>query len=183
MKLPEKYFLYIGNAYPHKNLERLIEAISSIKYQVSGIKLVLVGHEDFFYKKLKEKVREMKLERNVIFYEPAKREELTNLYQKALALVFPSLMEGFGLPAVEAMANNCLVLASDIPVFREILDEAVGYFNPQDSKNIAEKLKEVYLNPLPYDFLKTKAKSLVKKYSWDKLARETLKAYQEITNL
>ncbi len=182
-RLKTKYFLYVGNAYPHKNLERLLEAIARIKEQKPEIKLVLVGHEDFFYKKLKEKVAEMKLEQNVLFYGPVKREELPSLYQKALALVFPSLMEGFGLPAIEAIANGCLVLVSDLPVFHEILDEAVLYFNPQDSKNIAEKLEEVYLNPFKYDSLKIQAKSLVVKYSWVKLAQETLKIYQEVNNL
>ena len=182
-RLKTKDFLYVGNAYPHKNLERLLEAIASIKYSVLGIKLILVGGEDHFYKQLKKKVEVMGLTESVSFYGPAKREELTSLYQKALALVFPSLMEGFGLPAVEAMTNNCLVLASDIPVFREILDDAVLYFNPQETKSIAEKLKEVSLNPFKYDFLKIKAKSLVVKYSWVKLARETFKIYQEVNNL
>ncbi|MCL4382529.1 MAG: glycosyltransferase family 4 protein [Patescibacteria group bacterium] len=184
--LNTKYFLYVGNAYPHKNLERLLEAIASIKYSVLGIKLILVGGEDHFYKQLKKKVEVMGLTESVSFYGPAKREELTSLYQKALALVFPSLMEGFGLPGLEAMASSCLVVCSDIPVFREIYGEGALYFDPQNPKDIAEKLKMVCSNVLKQqnkEEMIRKGQEQVKKYSWDKLARETFKIYQEVSNL
>lgn len=181
-----KYFLYVGNAYPHKNLERLLEAIASLKYSVLGIKLILVGGEDHFYKQLKKKVEVMGLTESVSFYGPAKREELTSLYQKALALVFPSLMEGFGLPGLEAMASSCLVVCSDIPVFREIYGEGALYFDPKNPKDIAEKLKMVCSNVLKQqnkEEMIRKGQEQVKKYSWGKLARETFKIYQEVNNL
>lgn len=185
MKLPEKYFLYVGNAYPHKNLERLLKAVSSMKYkqsfssnQVESIKYVFVGGEDYFYKKLKEKVREMDLDNDVIFYGSATREELNLLYKNAIALLFPSLMEGFGLPAVEAMANGCLVLCSDIPVFHEILGNGAVYFNPFNAKDMADKISDVLDNPQKYENLKTQGLELVKKYSWQKLAEETLEIYK-----
>ena len=180
MKLPEKYFLYVGNAYPHKNLERLLEVMSNVKCQMSNVQLVLVGAEDYFYKNLKQKVKEMGLEENVIFYGPADRKELSNLYKNAIALVFPSLMEGFGLPAVEAMAQGCLVLVSDIPVFHEVLGEAAIYFNPYDSADMAEKMSDVLNNPQKYAKFKTLGPELVEGYSWQKMARETLKLYKNL---
>lgn len=189
MKLPEKYFLfrrkkqyvlYVGNAYPHKNLERLLEAISTIHHLSSTIHLVLVGAEDFFYKKLKEKVEEMGLEDVVVFWGLAERSELVNLYKNAIALVFPSLMEGFGLPAVEAMANNCLVLASDIPVFHEILGETAVYFNPNDAEDLVAKLQSVLNEPTMYEDLKYKGFTQIKKYSWEKMASQTLEVYESV---
>jgi len=177
MKLPEKYFLYVGNAYPHKNLERLLEAFSILNSQFSILNLVLVGAEDYFYKRLKEKVKDISLENNVIFYGPADRKELSNLYKNAIALVFPSLMEGFGLPAVEAMAQGCLVLVSDIPVFHEVLGEAAIYFNPYDPVDMAEKMSDVLNNPQKYAKFKTLGPELVEGYSWQKMARQTLRVY------
>lgn len=177
--LNTKYLLYVGNAYPHKNLIRLLEAIVNVKSQMSNVKLVLVGNEDYFYKQLKEKVKEMGLQETVVFYPEAKREELKDLYEHAMTLVFPSLMEGFGLPAVEAMANNCLVLASDIPVFHEVLGETAIYFNPYAANDIAEKLKSIIDEPTKYESLRIKGKFWVSRYSWEKLAAETLKVYQE----
>ncbi len=180
MNLPENFFLYVGNAYPHKNLERLLEAFGGLEPKISNLKLLFVGGEDYFYKRLKNKVRETDLENKIIFYGPATREELTDLYQKALALVFPSLMEGFGLPAVEAMAQNSLVLCSDIPVFHEVLGEAALYFNPNNPEDIKDKMKKVLENPGEFADYKNKGKEQISKYSWEKLARETLQIYQSI---
>ena len=142
--------------------------------------LVLVGEQDFFYRRLKEKVKEMELEDVVVFWGPADRKELVNLYKNAIALLFPSLMEGFGLPAVEAMANGCLVLASDIPVFHETLGEAAIYFNPYDTNDIASKLESVLKEPQKYESFKAKGLDQAKRYSWQKLARQTLVVYQSV---
>lgn len=180
MNLPEKYFLYVGNAYPHKNLERLLEAMLQVTGYKSQVKLVLVGNEDYFYKKLKDKVKEMGLEDVIVFWGPADRKELANLYKNAIALVFPSLMEGFGLPAIEAMANGCLVMVSDIPVFHEVLGEAAVYFNQDDMNDLAEKMIDVIGEPEKYESFKTKGFDQARRYSWQKLARQTLAIYQEL---
>ena len=192
----KNYFLYVGNAYPHKNLDRLIEAFDLFCHPEAsaegshGIllrqladqndtKLVLVGKEDYFYRKLKEKVKRMGLSDSIIFYGEATDEELLSLYKKALALVMPSLMEGFGLPALEAMANKCLVLASDIPSLREVCGSSAIYFNPYDIDDMVEKMKIVLLNDLNH-FTKNINRGLerAKMFSWEKMARETLRVYE-----
>ncbi len=170
----QKYFLYVGNAYPHKNLERLLEAFSSLK---TNRKLVLVGKKDYFYKRLKKKVEEMKLANSVIFMQNVTDEELSSLYQNALALVLPSLMEGFGLTALEAMGNRCLVLSSDIPASHEVCADAAIYFDPFDVYDIRNKMEKVLLNDSS-----TIAKGLerVKLFSWRKMAKETLLVYENV---
>ena len=167
------YLLYVGNAYPHKNLERLIEAFSSVN-KTSSAKLIFVGKEDYFYKRLKQQ----NLTSNIIFKDHVSDEELRELYRNAKALVIPSLMEGFGLPALEAMANGCLVIASDIPALREVCGEAAIYVNPFDPKDLADKMESV----LKHDFSekKTLGEKQAQKFSWEKMAKETLKIYQEV---
>ncbi len=180
MKQLDKYFLYVGNAYPHKNLERLAEAVVNLKLKTSNFKLVMVGPSDYFYQKLRKKIKELNLENNIVFYGPASREELTNLYQNATALVFPSLMEGFGLPAVEAIRNNCLVLCSDIPVFHEILKDAAIYFDSQNITDMSDKMYKTYMmNEKEKESLKLKGLKVIENYSWEKLARETLEIYKK----
>lgn len=174
----QKHFLYVGNAYPHKNLERLVDAFASV-----DAKLILVGKSDYFYKKLKNYVVEKELSEKIIFYGQVTDEELSGLYQNARALVMPSLIEGFGLPALEAMANNCLVLASDIPSLREVCKEAAIYFNPYDVSDIAEKFEKVFRSrSLVYDTKKREGLVRVKKFSWEKMAKETLKIYEEVAS-
>ncbi len=179
--LNDKYFLSVGNAYPHKNLERLIDAFFSLlSRKNSDIFLVLVGKENFFYKRLKEKVINMKLEKNILFFGKATDEELSQLYKNALALIMPSLMEGFGLPALEAMRNKCLVLAADIPSLKETCGDAAIYFDPYDIKDIARKMTDVYLNNIYYLSKKIgKGLKRVKLFSWEKMAKETLNVYNE----
>ena len=172
----QKYFLYVGNAYPHKNLERLLKAFQMLNSDVS---LVLVGKEDYFYKRLKSKVRDMKLSEKVIFLENVTDSELSSLYRNAIALVVPSLMEGFGLPALEAMANKCLVLASDIPALREVCDDAAIYFDPYNPSDIAEKMRNICFNDLNHlSGEMEKGLKRIKLFSWEKMAKETLKIYE-----
>lgn len=178
----KRYFLYVGNAYPHKNLERLLEAFMLLRQ--NDIKLVLVGKEDFFYKRLKEKVKNMGLEKSIEFLGEVSDQNLTNLYRNAKALIVPSLMEGFGLPALEAMANKCLVLASDVPSLREICKDTAIYFDPYNPKNIEEKMKDVCFNNLNH-FSNNIEKGFerAKLFSWQKMAKETLRLYESCVGL
>lgn len=187
-----KYFLYVGNAYPHKNLERLIKAFSNIKNPlrlrsgraISNIKLILVGKEDYFYKRLEEKVKKMDLESKIEFKHNVSDEELSVLYKNALALVLPSFMEGFGLPVLEAMNNGCLIVASDIPVFREIANDIPLYFNPTDTHELSNMLESIaYGRQKDLRERKEKGKIQAKKFSWEKTAKETLKIYQSCLGL
>lgn len=160
MKKP--YFLYVGNAYPHKNLEILIKA--------TPITLVLVGKEDFFYKRLPRN-------KNTIYFGEATEEKLQNFYKNAVALIFPSLMEGFGLPGLEAMAAGAPVVCSDIPIFHEIYGDAALYFDPKNPQDISGKLQTIITDKKVAKSLVEKGKLQVKKYSWKEMAKKTLQAY------
>ena len=181
--IKDPYFLYVGNAYPHKNLERLLLAFSLFSQNNKNTKLVLVGKEDYFYKRLKEKIKNLMLENSVIFYQGAKDQELVNLYRNAIALVTPSLMEGFGLPLLEAMANGCPVLASDIPSFKEIGKDAVMYFNPKSVEDIKRNLETSVKDSIFRKKLIEKGLEQVKNFSWEKAAKETLKVYESCVSL
>jgi glycosyltransferase involved in cell wall biosynthesis len=174
----KKYFLYVGNAYPHKNLNRLLQAYKTLKQNVY---LVLVVKKDYFYERLKRKANDLNLSERVIFLHDIKDGELSGLYRKAIALVFPSLMEGFGLPVLEAMANNCLVLASDIPSLKEICLDSAIYFNPHDIQDIAEKMNEACLGG--YSGKKENALERSKSFSFEKMAKETIKIYESCFSL
>jgi glycosyltransferase involved in cell wall biosynthesis len=156
--MKDNYYLYVGNAYPHKNLELLLHAADA-----AGVRVVFVGKDDYFYKRLG------------IQPETVTDSVLSELYKNARALVFPSLMEGFGLPALEALANNCPVIVSDIPVFHEILGDVPIYFNPKDEDALVACLRHP---PLRTKVFQQKAAAIVKKYSWERMAKETLSVYE-----
>lgn len=180
--IDKEYFLYVGNAYPHKNLEKLIDAFNIIKDEVGGSKLVLVGNTDYFYLNIKKKTEKLSLQDRVIFFGKANDSDLHNLYKNAICLVMPSLMEGFGLPVLEAMANKCLVACSNIDSLKEITKQNCLYFNPLEVNEISKNLTKAYSKD--YDSkIKDKAFELSKEFSWEKTAKETLKVYESSISL
>ena len=176
-----QYLLYVGNDYQHKNLETLISAFGKY-FKDSELKLILVGGDDFFYSRLKQFVSTLGLEQQIIFYGKADDKELVNLYSNARLFVFPSLMEGFGLPNLEALVCGCLPVVSDIPVFREIWQDKLTYFNPHDIDSIGQViLSALEINSSDYNKQVEKAKAIVDKFRWLDTARKTLILYSSIS--
>jgi len=169
----KNFLLYVGSAYPHKNLEKLVSAFSKI--QDENLQLVLAGREDYFYKRLKKRTTD----KRVIFFGYASDEELVCLYKNAKLYVFPSLIEGFGLPPLEAQAYDLPVVSSNKTCLPEILGDGAIYFDPENPGDIAEKIKSVINNTDLQTDLIQKGKQNLQKYSWDKCADETLAVYQQ----
>lgn len=174
----QKYFLYVGNAYPHKNLERLIEAFALIITEFPDYKLILIGKEDYFYKRLRQKVKRLGIEQQVIFTGYVSDDELSFYYKNAIAAIVPSLMEGFGLPGLEAMQSNCLVLASDIPVLREIYNDAAIYFSPLAVESLRVTIREVLTKKKKFESFIEKGEKRVQFFSWKKMAEQTVNIYE-----
>ncbi len=174
----DKYFLYVGNAYPHKNGERLLEAFSKVISDNPEVKLVMVGKMNYFYERLKQKSQSLNLQNSVIFTGAVADEELSALYKNAQALVLPSLMEGFGLPGLEAMQQGCLVIASEIPVFKEIYKDAAIYFNPLDIQQLNDTMQKVLAEKESFDALQERGLKISKQFSWKIMAEQTLAIYE-----
>lgn len=177
-KNKQKYFLYVGNAYPHKNLERLVEAFAKVMKTHPEYKLFFVGKEDYFYKRLEQKIQTLQLTESIKFCKNVNDEELSRLYDGAAGLIAPSLMEGFGLPGLEAMQHNTLVLASDIPVYKEIYKEAAVYFDPLDVDNLHVTILRVLDEKESFKKQLENGLELAGTYSWEKMAKETLNVYE-----
>lgn len=176
------YLLYVGNAYPHKNLERLLDAFKILisKSQTPTLKLVIVSPRDIFSKRLKTEIAKRNLEKNVKLLGYQEAGELAKLFGTASAYVFPSLAEGFGIPGLNAMAAGLPVAASNIPTLKEVYGDAALYFDPKDSGDIAEKINKILADEkFKLDLIK-KGQKQVKKYSWRRMAEETLKVYESI---
>src|SRR5690606_4764995 len=138
----QPFMLYVGNAYPHKNLERLLEAFAAFRTgEHSNWRLVLVGSEDYFYARHKQEAFEKGRDVSVTFYGHATDEELSGLYDHASFYVFPSLCEGFGLPPLEAMQHGLPVASANASCMPEILAEAALYFDPTSPAAITAAMK------------------------------------------
>ena len=170
------YLLYVGNAYPHKNLERLISAFAQVLTQKKDLHLVLVGKQDYFYARLKAQVEKQKIA-NVIFPGFVADQDLSAVYEQALAYVFPSLYEGFGLPPLVAMEEGVPVVCSAATCLPEVLNQGAFFIDASEETAITKAILQVASDENLRKELISKGFEQVKKYSWDKMARETLEIY------
>ncbi|MBT4349822.1 glycosyltransferase family 4 protein [bacterium] len=177
--LPNNFLLYVGNAYPHKNLEFLINAFAEWQKEHLDFHLILVGNKNYFYQRLEEYVQNnfSSIKDKIIFPGFVPDEELVTYYKQAKIYVFPSLYEGFGLPPLEAMAYALPVLSSKSSCLPEILGDAVLYFNPKDKKDFRIKLDQILTDQNKREALIKRGSEQIKKYSWDKMAKEIINIY------
>jgi glycosyltransferase involved in cell wall biosynthesis len=173
------YILYVGNAYPHKNLERMLLAFKQILKRHPHLRLVLVGRQDYFYKRLKI-FSENNFVNNVVFTDFVADDDLGIIYREALLYFFPSLYEGFGLPPLEAMSRNVPVASSNSTCLPEVLGNAAFYFEPKAISEMAETMEKLILDSeLRRNLIKAGANQ-IKKYSWLNMAFITKKIYEKI---
>ena len=165
------YILYTGNLYPHKNIKVVIDALKSLP----DIKLKIIGARDYFLNKFKE---QYKNNPQIEFLGYVPDNEFQKLYSNALCLVHPSLMEGFSLTGLEAMALNCPVISSNLSCLPEIYGDSVLYFDPHNPQDLSQKLKSLTPN-IRQDLIK-KGQEQIKKYSWNITAQKTLDYYEKI---
>ncbi|MBI2458934.1 MAG: glycosyltransferase family 4 protein [Parcubacteria group bacterium] len=171
-----QYLLYVGNVYPHKNLESLIKVFSEINKNLPDLKLILVGKEDYFYSRLKQLAKNFS--HNIIFPGYLPDNELAELYSQAALYVFPSFYEGFGLPPLEAMAHGLAVVSSNKTCLPEILGQAALYFNPDDQADMKHKIEQALADEKLRVELINRGYRQAKKYNWQTCAEKTLAVYK-----
>lgn len=179
--LPEQYILYVGNAYPHKNLEMLLDVMQHYKKEGrDDMRLVLVGRDDYFIGKIKQEAWARDVDDLVHFPGFVPDRDLPYLYHHALAYVFPSKYEGFGLPPLEAMEYGTPVLAANASCLPEILGDGAQYFELDDISGIINALESIATSPDRRRELISNGFSQVRRYSWDRMAKQTRDVYAHI---
>lgn len=169
-KFTKPFFLYVGNFYPHKNIESLIRAFSKIKHPYH---LILVGPDDYFSKRIYSLIKETEQIERIHIYKNASVNDLAFFYTKAEALIHPSLSEGFGLPLIEAAYFNLPVIASDIEVFHELLGDQYLSFDPTKVDDIGAKINYFVENKKNLHF-----KPNTDKYSFEKMSERLISLFK-----
>lgn len=175
-----KFIMYVGRPLPHKNLKRLIDAFAIVRKNQPEVKLVCAGKKDILYERLEGYAAKKGLADSVVFCGFVSEGQLRWLYENTAAYIFPSLSEGFGLPGLEAMAHGAPVVSSNATCLPEIYGEAALYFNPKDTLDMATKISQILTNPDLVKKLITKGHAQVAKYSWRKMATQTLAIYKKV---
>jgi glycosyltransferase involved in cell wall biosynthesis len=163
----EDFLLYPARRWPHKNHERLFQALELLRREHPGLRLVLTGGGDF-----------SDVPEGVEARGHVSTAEVDDLMRRAAALVFPSLYEGFGLPPLEAMACGCPVASSDAGSLPEVVGDAAYLFDPLDPEAIAAGVDEVLRNAAEWS---QRGIAHARRFSWEKTAREHDAVYGELT--
>ncbi len=176
----DPFIVRLGNFYPHKNIERLISAFSMLD---TNVKLVLAGPKDFFASRIVELAQAVENNRSILFHFNATLEDRVFFYKNALALVQPSLTEGFGLPIIEANHFKCPVILSDIPVFKELVGNKYQYFfDPMETLSMKDTIgKFLENNPIRSD-AECINSSVINQFSFGAMGNTTYGIYKMILN-
>lgn len=175
------FILFVGTLQPRKNIIRLIEAYSKINTtNEPQYKLVIIGRKGWKYQEILEAPNKYGVEDSVKFLEEVTDEELPIFYKSAELFVLPSLYEGFGLPILEAMKYGCPVATSNVSSLPEAGGDAAIYFNPENVNEISDVLRKVIKNKDLRDDMIKKGYVQIKKFSWEKTAKEVLEALESV---
>ncbi|TAL15321.1 glycosyltransferase family 1 protein [Patescibacteria group bacterium] len=176
-ELPFKRFLlYVGQQSDYKNIPRLASAHQRLIKKYPDLGLVLVGSKNASVE-MNEELFTDRNYKNIVFTGYLPDPQLNWLYKEADAYVFPSLMEGFGLPGLEAMGHGTPVVSSSATCLPEIYGDAAHYFNPNDTTDMARAIDEVLDNHILRTELVKVGHAQFKKYSWHDTAKQTHQIY------
>jgi glycosyltransferase involved in cell wall biosynthesis len=172
----KKFLMYIGRPWPHKNLNRLIDAFQILQDKHPDLYLALAGVKNDNYVDIEKRVNSQGI-KNIIFTDFVTEGQLRWLYENCAVYVFPSLSEGFGLPGLEAMVHGAPVVSSNATCLPEVYGDAAMYFNPRDTDNMAGVINTVLSDEKLREEMIKKGFAQAAKYSWQRMAEQTLAVY------
>jgi len=177
---PANYFLFVGTVQPRKNLTRLIQAFSRvILSDERRISLVIAGQKGWMSDEIYALPKKLGIEKRVKFLGYVMDKKLPELYSGAIALVFPSLFEGFGLPILEAQACGCPVITSNVSSMPEVAGKGVILVDPYNIDDIVKGMERSQGTGNREQLIKAGFEN-IKRFSWEKCAKETLRVFNEL---
>jgi glycosyltransferase involved in cell wall biosynthesis len=175
------YFLYVGNRPSYKNFPVLVEACRRLPHFARDFSLKCFGGKAFTADE-QRLLAEGRLE-TCVEQLSGSDAMLVKLYRDAICLVYPSLAEGFGIPLLEAMNCRCAVLASDIPVFREVAGDAAAYFGPGSPEELMERMREMVADSSRKQELIRAGEIRAPAFSWQRCAQQHLALYEDLAGV
>ena len=176
VKHSKPFLLYVGPRSGYKNFLGFLKAVSQSQKLINEFDIVAFGGGYFISEEL-NKIKSFGFKEGQVRQISGDDSVLLSLYQEAVAFVYPSLYEGFGIPPLEAMACRCPVICSNTSSLPEVVGEAGEYFNPNEVEDIKFAIENVVFSEQYSEVLKNKGLQRVKNFSWEKCSNETLKIY------
>jgi len=190
---PNNYYLYLGTLKPNKNIPFLIESYSLFLKKIKSTpcpvkgrvgegfcpKLVIAGKKGWLFDEIFATVKKCHIEEHVVFTDFVTEDQKWTLYQNAIASVLPSIYEGFGIPAIESMKVGTPVIVSNIPPFREVVQNCGLFIDPTNSNDLCQKIIEIN-NPKNREKFSKLGKTQADKFSWGSTAKSVLQVFEKL---
>lgn len=173
----KQFIMYLGRAEPYKNNRRLIKAHQQLLKKFPDLHLVIAGKIDILRQADMQWVRQHGY-KNIIFTDFISDEQAAWLYTNCAAYVFPSFMEGFGLPALEAMGCGAPIVSSNATCLPEVYQNAAHYFDPHSTSSMVQAITEVLQDKTLRTQLIKNGTKVFKQYSWRHMTEQTLGVYK-----
>lgn len=173
----KRFIFFVGNAFPYKNLNTIVDAFSEVNKKMKDLQLVFAGKKDYFYEQVEEHVRERGVSSKTHILGFISEGEKRWLFQNGQAYIIASFSEGFHIPGLEAMAEHCPVISSNATCLPEVYADAALYFDPTNSHQLANAINEIIGNKKERTSLIKRGDQRLNDFSWQKMAKETYSAY------
>lgn len=187
--LPAKFFLHVGSIVERKNLMSICKAIFILRDELN-IPLVVIGDGGKYKQQVKDYIKQNGLEKKVIFLSESPSAKSSKafqsgadfpaIYQSAIAMIYPSLFEGFGIPVLEALWSKLPVITSNLSSLPEVGGNAAYYVNPQRAEEIADGMKKIYLDAEFSNGMKERGSCQAQKFTQQKCAEKVMSVYQDL---
>jgi glycosyltransferase involved in cell wall biosynthesis len=188
--LPDQFFLYVGSVIERKNLMNICKAIFLLRNEMN-IPLVVIGDGTKYKQQVRDYLRQNDLEKKVIFLSenapgvpPSAFQtavDFPDIYQSAIAMIYPSFFEGFGIPVLEALWSRLPVITSGVSCLPETGGDAAYYVNPNSAEEIAEGMRKIVGDKELRESMKEKGWTHAQKFTPQKSGAAVMSVYREIT--
>lgn len=172
----QEFLFFAGNFEPRKNILNLIKAMEILHNKSAKVSLHIAGQKGWRNEEIFHYISNSRIKENVVFLGYISEQQLIEQYCTCKALVFPSLYEGFGMPVLESLSLDCLVLTSKGTVMQEICGESALYFDPHDPADIARAIEMVFRNDFDRNIYLQHRQMVLDQYDWktsaEKIRRE-----------
>ncbi len=187
--LPAEYFLYVGSVIERKNLLGICKAIYLLRNDLK-IPLIVIGDGTKYKQQVKDFIRQHGLDNRVIFLSDnplakvassfLRAEDFPAIYQSAIAMIYPSFFEGFGIPVLESLWSRLPVITSNVSCLPEAGGSGAYYVNPNSAEEIAEGMKKIYNDKAFAEELKQKGWQHAQNFTQEKCAADVMKVYEDL---
>lgn len=176
--LKDKDFVFfVGNAFPYKNVDTIVRAFAQLYQKYPNLHLGLAGKKDFFYEQIQKEVEKLGIGDRVYFLGFISEGQKRWMFQNGKAYIIASLSEGFHIPGLEAMSEDCPVISSNATCLPEVYQKAAYYFDPHKTEELVVAIDQILTNKKLRDTLIKAGREQLATFSWERAAKLTHEGY------